>query len=167
MLLTRRLASLALLSGGGNLWFGSMNHGPDSVVPALPDRSTLLLVLAAAPGIQLSPTDEIRAALQNPATTVVDARGTDQVIRDGFFDIRRRRLDGQVKHWINAPCTLEEGCPLLSVAAENMIPDMNAPVIVYCATGKRAALAQQVLQNQGYRNVLNAGAYPTDLQIFQ
>jgi len=135
MLLTCQLASFALLSGGGNLWFGSMNHGPDLAVPTLPDHSTLLLVLAAAPGIQLSPMDEICAALQNPATTVIDVCGMDQVIRDGFFDIRRRHLDGQLIHC--APCTLEEGCPVLSMAAKNMIPDKGAPVIVYYATGNQ------------------------------
>ena len=34
-----------------------------------------------------------------------------------------------------------------------------APVIVYCGTGKRAALAKNILESKHYTNVYNAGAF--------
>jgi rhodanese-related sulfurtransferase len=35
----------------------------------------------------------------------------------------------------------------------------TAPIIIHCASGKRAAAAKLALEEQGYTNVLNAGTY--------
>jgi phage shock protein E len=90
----------------------------------------------------------VRGALANPKTTVLDVRGIDEILENGFLKTDRQ--------WVHAQCTLTE-CPLLDVAAESLIPDKHAPVIVYCASGKRAAKAKEVLESKGYVNVLNAG----------
>jgi adenylyltransferase/sulfurtransferase len=38
---------------------------------------------------------------------------------------------------------------------EDVVPDKEAPVVVYCATGVRSAFAGKTMQELGYRNVLN------------
>jgi phage shock protein E len=90
----------------------------------------------------------VRGALANPKTTVLDVRRIDEILESGFLKTERQ--------WVHAQCTLTE-CPLLDVAAESLIPDKHAPVVVYCASGKRAEKAKEVLESKGYVNVLNAG----------
>lgn len=34
---------------------------------------------------------------------------------------------------------------------------LSAPVIIYCASGRRASKAEQVLKSKGYTKVYNAG----------
>lgn len=38
-------------------------------------------------------------------------------------------------------------------------PDKDAPVVLYCRSGRRAAAAQDLLQELGYSQVINAGGY--------
>ncbi|WP_417780253.1 rhodanese-like domain-containing protein [Stutzerimonas xanthomarina] len=38
-------------------------------------------------------------------------------------------------------------------------PDKNAPVVLYCRSGRRASAAQALLQELGYSQVINAGGY--------
>lgn len=109
----------------------------------------------AAPGITIATAEEVQAALSNPKTTVVDARKEEEIIENGYLKTPNQ--------WVHASCTLEE-CPLLSVASESLIRDLNEPVVVYCASGKRAAVAKDFLDKQGYKHVLNAGGYPQDLE---
>ena len=37
--------------------------------------------------------------------------------------------------------------------------DKQKPIVVYCAAGRRAAQAKDMLQRAGYQKVLNAGGY--------
>jgi phage shock protein E len=115
--------------------------------------SRSLPILLAAPGVVLSPLQDIKGALENPATIVLDARGLDEIAQSGYLETDRQ--------WVHAPCTLA-GCPLLEVAANGLLPDKEAPVIVYCASGKRSTVAKEFLEKQGYKNVLNAGGFPGD-----
>ena len=48
--------------------------------------------------------------------------------------------------------------PELVAQSSTLLPNKMAPVIVYCASGQRAAQAKKVLKKQGYKTVLNAGA---------
>jgi phage shock protein E len=105
--------------------------------------------MMAAPGVVVATRDEVREALSNPKTTVLDVRGVDEILKDGFF----RTPNNQ---WVHAACTLED-CPLLSVAAHSLIRDKSAPILVYCAAGKRAAKAKELLESLGYQRVLNGG----------
>jgi phage shock protein E len=38
-------------------------------------------------------------------------------------------------------------------------PDKDAPVVLYCRSGRRAPAAQDLLQELGYSQVINAGGY--------
>jgi rhodanese-related sulfurtransferase len=44
---------------------------------------------------------------------------------------------------------------LLEFQVSGKVPDKSAPLLVYCKTGGRGALAGQTLQNMGYKNVTN------------
>ena len=79
----------------------------------------------------------------------------DEIEAVGYWHVADRQ-------WIHAPCQPNGACPLLAVAAEALLPDPTAPVICYCASGKRASVAQAFLQERGYTHVLNAGGYPGD-----
>lgn len=39
------------------------------------------------------------------------------------------------------------------------VPDKNTPIHVYCHSGRRAQIAKNILENMGYTNVTNQGAY--------
>ena len=41
----------------------------------------------------------------------------------------------------------------------SVAPDKDRPLVLYCRSGRRSALAQQSLEEMGYTRVINAGAY--------
>lgn len=45
----------------------------------------------------------------------------------------------------------------------DQLPDTSAPIVLYCASGRRSGIAAQVLREKGYERVFNAGGYK-DLQ---
>lgn len=47
------------------------------------------------------------------------------------------------------------GKGILERDVEKQIPDLSAPIILYCGGGFRSALAADNLQKMGYRNVLS------------
>jgi phage shock protein E len=130
--------------------------GGSSSAPTRPssssNKSTRRTFFSSTPLFSSFATPQVvRGALANPKTTVLDVRRLDEILESGFLKTEDRQ-------WVHAPCTLTE-CPLLDVAAESLIPDKHAPVVVYCASGKRAAKAKEVLESKGYVNVLNAGTF--------
>jgi rhodanese-related sulfurtransferase len=131
---------------------GSLHHNIFTTARTTMPVTTALNM--AAPGVELSSTVDIQAALTNPETVVVDARRVDEIADKGYWKTDRQ--------WVNAPCTPDGECPLLDAAAPALLRNPKSPVIVYCASGKRAAVAQQFLLKRGYTTVLNAGAYPDD-----
>lgn len=42
---------------------------------------------------------------------------------------------------------------IIEVKIENIIPDLNAEILLYCGGGSRSALAAENLQRMGYTNV--------------
>ena len=47
----------------------------------------------------------------------------------------------------------------LGSAIVSIAPDKNAPINLYCRSGRRSEIAKQTLLNMGYTNVINKGAY--------
>lgn len=39
------------------------------------------------------------------------------------------------------------------------LPDKNASIVAYCRSGARSGMAVSMLQQEGYTNVINGGAY--------
>jgi len=106
----------------------------------------------AAPGVEVASPKDIHNALQHPDVTVIDARSVGELQQNGYFN----SPGGSSRRWIHAEATKEEA-PLLQVAAEALLPDKEAPVVVYCGSGIRATTCKKVLEQQGYKKVLNAG----------
>ena len=113
----------------------------------------------AAPGVIVAPPDAVRQALSDPNAVVLDVRGLDEILETGILP-----TDG--KQWLHAPCSLSD-CPLLSVAHASMLgPNQDRPILIHCASGKRAAFAKEYLEGLGYTNVLNGGGW-SDLDYLQ
>jgi len=70
--------------------------------------------------------------------TIVDVRTVDEY-QDGFY-----------KGAINIPVNVLE-------KRMGEIGDKNKPVIVYCASGSRSAVAMSILKSRGFTDVMNAG----------
>lgn len=53
-----------------------------------------------------------------------------------------------------------ENLPLdeISARAAEVLPDKNRPILVFCLSGTRSAMAKRFLQNSGYTNVHNLGS---------
>jgi rhodanese-related sulfurtransferase len=53
------------------------------------------------------------------------------------------------------PGAIHMGKGVIERDVEQKIPDVNAPIVLYCGGGFRSALAADNLQKMGYRNVLS------------
>jgi rhodanese-related sulfurtransferase len=125
-----------------------------------------LALSMVGPGVIVAPAADIRAALQNPATTVIDARSIEELQANGYFT-GCEEGGGQTKcrRWVHAPTTANPpASPLLSLASASILPDMDAPIIVHCGSGVRASVVKTILEDLGYTNVMNAGGL-TDLEF--
>jgi rhodanese-related sulfurtransferase len=96
-----------------------------------------------------------RALLSDTKAIVIDARQQQDILESNKF-----YRTPKTAQWINVPCMpskTEASCPLLNVAWEYILPDKSIPIIVYCASGKRAGLLKTFLEDKGYLEVYNAG----------
>jgi len=91
----------------------------------------------------------VNAAAADPTAVWVDVRSEAEIVLHG-------RYVETDKKWVHATCT-DDACPLLYLAAENLIKDKDAKIIAYCSSGRRAKLAKEVLTKKGYTSVVNAG----------
>ncbi len=68
-----------------------------------------------------------------------------------FLDVRTAEefAAGHLPKAVNIPRGL------LEFKINKQFKDLNAPIVVYCRTGARGALATQTLKNMGYTNVTN------------
>ena len=87
---------------------------------------------------------EVKAAAAKPNAVFLDVRNEEEIAAASL---------NVGKSVIHATCASVNDCPAL----KQLPKDKDAPVIVFCASGKRASNAKQVLENEGYMNVLNAG----------
>ena len=63
-------------------------------------------------------------------------------------EYRMQRIDGAVLIPVGE----------LKARAESELPDKDAQILVYCASGARSATAVRILTKRGYTNVHNIGA---------
>jgi len=94
---------------------------------------------------KVSTQKEIIQAFKNPAAVAVDVRSPSEITS---------RIDA--KNWINAPGSPFD-CPILREQSATLLPDKSAPIIVYCASGKRSQKAVKILIELGYEDVHNGG----------
>ncbi len=80
-------------------------------------------------------------ALQRTNTVLIDVR-TEQEFAEGALPGATRIETANLAERIAA-----------------IAPDKDAPVVLYCRSGRRAAAAQDLLQELGYSQVINAGGY--------
>jgi rhodanese-related sulfurtransferase len=95
---------------------------------------------------------------------VDDAR---QRVRETTVDEVKRRMDGGDKFLLidvreeseyakdHLPDAIHLGKGILERDIEVKVPDLDAPMILYCGGGYRSALAADNLQKMGYQNVIS------------
>lgn len=49
--------------------------------------------------------------------------------------------------------------PVQQLAANLCLIDADRPALLYCGSGQRSEMATQILQEQGFSNVMNIGAH--------
>jgi rhodanese-related sulfurtransferase len=88
-------------------------------------------------------------------------------VKEEDFRGVKKRLDGGEKlilvdtredsEWANGhiPGAIHLGRGVIERDIEKVIPDVNAPIVLYCGGGFRSALAAENLQKMGYRNVIS------------
>jgi phage shock protein E len=80
------------------------------------------------------------------------------VVIDGnskIIDVRTEKEYklGHLKNAINIPYTE------IKEKIKEYVWDKEEKIILYCQSGRRAGIAEKILKEMGYKNVINAGAY--------
>lgn len=57
--------------------------------------------------------------------------------------------------WMQTACTPMSSD--LDLDTDNV--DKDAPVVLYCRSGRRASRTKEILERRGFKNVLNGGGY--------
>jgi phage shock protein E len=100
---------------------------------------------------ELTSPPDVLSALSKSDTVVLDVRREDEIQQSG-------KITG-AGQWKTTPCT-PDACPQLEMDPTQFAGvDKNAPILLYCRTGRRAIKAREILKNSGYTNVMNAGGY--------
>ncbi|HCC63552.1 MAG TPA: sulfurtransferase [Pseudomonas sp.] len=104
---------------------------------------TLIIATVATAAASAAQVDQSAAldALQRPSSVLIDVR-TEQEFAEGALPGATRIETEDLAERIAA-----------------VAPDKNAPVVLYCRSGRRASAAQNLLQELGYTQVFNAGGY--------
>lgn len=87
-----------------------------------------------------------------PLTHAQNTPTVEQQAQSVWLDVRSADefTTGHIKGAINLP-------PDQLAHIEQLIPNKNTPINVYCRSGRRAAIAQDILQKMGYTHVVNRG----------
>lgn len=87
-----------------------------------------------------------------PNTIILDVRTGEEIKSTGS-------LESKYGSWVHSIVALD-AVPELQDNAEAIVgSDKDAPIIIYCGSGKRARKAKEVLESKGYTKVLNAGSW--------
>ncbi len=105
-------------------------------------------------------------------------------VRETNVDQVKKKIDGGGKFILvdvreesefakdHLPGAIHLGKGIIERDIEERVPELNAPLVLYCGGGYRSALAADNLQKMGYTNVLsmdggwkgwNAAGYPTTI----
>ena len=90
--------------------------------------------------------DVLKAARENPGALFVDVRTKDEVAEAPFACCR----------FVHHSCTVDSTKGLEETVKPHII-SFDAPVIVFCRSGRRAVKAKETLEKMGCTHVLNAG----------
>ena len=105
--------------------------------------------------------DEIRSALQDNNTILLDVRSPGEIEAHG----RITKYDTTNKV-VQTTCTPTE-CVDLAASPQTILgsDEKNVPIVIYCGSGLRANLARSILLEHGYQGpILNAGSY-ADIKV--
>ena len=115
---------------------------------------------------KLLPAVLIAAAFAAPAVAQAAVKSADKTAvqpakaKGVWIDVRTPEefKEGHLRDAVNIPVD-QIGARIGSIS-----PDKNAPVNLYCRSGRRAEAALQELKKMGYTNVTNHGGYQDLLQ---
>ncbi|MFN3767766.1 MAG: rhodanese-like domain-containing protein [Ectopseudomonas guguanensis] len=65
------------------------------------------------------------------------------------------------------PGAIRIGHDEIAAQIASIAPDKDRPLVLYCRSGRRSGLAKQSLEELGYRQVINAGAYDDLLPLLE
>lgn len=104
--------------------------------------ATALIAPMSAQAMGTKPTE--KAAASQPAK----AKGV-------WIDVRTPEefSQGHLRNAVNIPANK------ITAKIKQVSPDKNAPVNLYCRSGRRAQAALEALKKEGYTNVTNHGGY--------
>lgn len=80
-------------------------------------------------------------ALQHPDTVLIDVRSVEEYAEGALPGSIRIEPDD------------------LHARIASVVPDQDRPVVLYCRSGRRASVAQDMLEQLGYSQVINGGGY--------
>tara|TARA_R100000541_G_scaffold301_10_gene1408 strand:+ start:3163 stop:3531 length:369 start_codon:yes stop_codon:yes gene_type:complete len=104
---------------------------------------TLIIATVATAAASAAQVDQSAAldALQRPSSVLIDVRTEQEFVEGALPGATRIETEDLAER----------------IAA--VAPDKDAPVVLYCRSGRRASAAQDLLQELGYTQVFNAGGY--------
>lgn len=108
--------------------------------------------------LHIASPEEVLKLFAKRNAVILDVRSQAEIDLQGLIQTHGRP-------WVQVGCTAME-CPSLPSAARSLFHSHSMPIIVHCSTGSRAAKAKQILDDMGYTQVVNAGAF-TDLDYLQ
>lgn len=143
------------VQGGRLLVDGVLTSGKDrQKPPALePDMRFLILLsgLLTFLGAQAEEIDQAAAlaTLQRADSLLIDVRSSEEFSAGAL------------------PGAIRIGHDEIAAQIASIAPDKDRPLVLYCRSGRRSGLAKQSLENLGYRQVINAGAYDDLLPLLE
>ena len=101
--------------------------------------------------------EELQTALETEGVILLDVRTQEEIDQSDKFT-----KPGVT--WKQSKCSAT-ACEFLSLPEEvtkllgSPSNQGEAPIVVYCRSGRRAVTAKKILEEHGYHHILNAGGY--------
>ena len=111
---------LALITMFASSTRAFLRHYPSTVKHLTPHRATRLFS-----SVDIADSDAVLELFNKSKNTVIlDVRSDEEILNSGFIQTTANNP------WLQVSCTKED-CPLLNVAAENMIPDKSSKLYFF------------------------------------